>query len=95
VPACPEALELADPLLVLERTGPPVRPLPPFFAPVGTADPILDDTRRLKVAIDRLGGVCEVRYYPGEPHAFHALLFRPNAQRCWSDAFSFLDQHVG
>jgi acetyl esterase len=95
VPAHPQALELADPLLVLERGDPPARPLPPFFASVGTADPILDDTRRLKAAIDKMGGVCEVRYYPGEPHAFHALVFRPNAQRCWDDAFRFLDQHVG
>ena len=44
---------LADPLRVLEAAaGLPhephfERPLPAFFAPVGTRDPLLDDTRRL------------------------------------------------
>jgi acetyl esterase len=84
-------IELADPLLLLERADPPHRPLPPFFAPVGTADPVLDDTRRLKAALDRLSVRCDVRYYPGQPHAFHALIFRAVARRCWQDAFDFLN----
>lgn len=86
---------LADPLLVLERAEPPERPLPPFFVPVGTRDPLLDDTRRLKAALDRLGTPCEARYYPGEIHAFHALVWRPAARRCWQDCYAFLDAHLG
>jgi acetyl esterase len=86
--------DLADPLCVLERDHAPARPLPPFFAPVGTADPILDDTRRLKAALDRRAVPCDVRYYPGEMHAFHALIFRPAAQKCWADAFRFLGTHA-
>ena len=82
---------LADPLLVLEGEEAPARPLPPFFAPVGTKDPLLPDTRRLKAALDRRGVPCEARYYPGEIHAFHALVWRKNARRCWRDTYKFLD----
>ncbi len=90
----PGALDLADPLCVLERGVAPDRPIAPFFAPVGTADPLLDDTRRLRAALDRLGVPCEDRYYPGEPHAFHAVIFRESARRCWAETFDFLDRHV-
>ena len=83
---------LADPLLILEQASAPDRPLPPFFAPVGTADPVLDDTRRLARALGRLSVPCEARYYEGEPHAFHAISFRENARRCWRDTFAFLDR---
>jgi acetyl esterase len=91
-PGCP--LDLADPLLLLERGAPPDRPLPPFFVPVGTRDPLLHDTRRLKAALDRLGVPCEARYYPGEVHAFHALVWRERARECWRDTYAFLDQYV-
>jgi acetyl esterase len=89
---------LADPLLVLEAShkGDATfeRPLPPFFAPVGTRDPLLPDTRRLKNALDALGVPCEARYYPGGIHAFHAMVWDPAARRCWRDALAFLDRHV-
>ena len=88
-------LDLADPLVALERAAPPVRPLPPFFAVCGTADPLIDDTRRLAAALDRLGGRCEARYYEGEIHAFHAFVFRKAARRCWRDTFRFLEGALG
>ena len=88
-------LELADPLLLLEKGEPPARPLPAFFVPVGTADPLLDDSRRLRSALGRLGAECEVRYYEGEPHAFHALVWREPARRCWNETFAFLQRHLG
>ena len=87
-----DLLELADPLRVVERGERPDRPLPPFFAAVGTADPILDDTRRLKAALDKVGVDNEVHYYPREPHAFHALVFRPSARDCWKRTFRFLER---
>jgi acetyl esterase len=90
--ATPDELELADPLRIVESGEKPVRPLPPFFAAVGTADPLLDDTRRLKSALDHIGVPCEVRFYPGEPHAFHALVFRKSARECWRETFLFLDR---
>lgn len=93
-------LDLADPLRVLEEAaGMPHEPrferaLPPFFAPVGTRDPLLDDTRRLEKALRVLNVPCEARYYPGGIHAFHAMVWKPAARRCWRDALAFLDRHV-
>jgi acetyl esterase len=92
--------ELADPLRVIEAAaGVPheehfPRGLPPFFAPVGTKDPLLDDTRRLEKALAQLNVPCEARYYPGGIHAFHAMVWNPTARRCWRDALAFLDRHV-
>ncbi|MFO0760781.1 MAG: alpha/beta hydrolase fold domain-containing protein [Byssovorax sp.] len=89
-----EALELADPLILLEQQRSPDRPLPRFFIPVGTRDPLLDDSRRLKAALDRHGAVAEIEYYPGEVHAFHAFVWREHARRCWAHTFSFLERHM-
>jgi acetyl esterase len=86
--------DLADPLLVFERGEKPDRPLPPFFAPCGTRDPLLDDSRRLKVALDRLGVECLAPEYEGEHHAFHAFVFREPAIRCWRETFEFLEPRV-
>jgi len=86
--------DLADPLVVFERGRQLDRPLPPFFAPVGTRDPLLDDTRRLQKALTAMGVPCEARYYPGGIHAFHALVWQPLAQHCWRDALAFLDRHL-
>ena len=93
--ATPEELELADPLRVLERGDAPDRKLPPFFAAVGTPDPVLDDTRRLEAALKKAGVPHEVRYYPREPHAFHAIVFRKSARECWKATFRFLDETLG
>ncbi|MFT3924773.1 MAG: alpha/beta hydrolase [Myxococcales bacterium] len=87
--------ELADPLLILEQGTPPLRPLPACFAFVGTRDPLLDDTRRLGPALTRLGVEYALRYYPGELHAFHALVFREPARRCWRDKLTFLHEVLG
>ncbi len=82
---------MADPLRVLERIERTDRPLPPIFAAVGTRDPLLDDTRRLAHAANRLGGWCDDRYYEGELHTFHALMWRDNARKYWTDLFDFLE----
>jgi acetyl esterase len=88
------SLDLADPVVVLERGDKPARPLPPFFLPVGTKDPLLPDTRRLAQALQGLGVVAEDVYYPGELHAFHAVVLREPARRCWDETFAFLNRHV-
>jgi acetyl esterase len=88
------AIDLADPVCMLERGEPPARPLPPFFLPVGTRDPLLDDTRRLARALEKLGVEAETRFYPGEIHAFHALVFRESARTCWGHTFDFLARHA-
>jgi acetyl esterase len=90
-----EMLDLADPLVALERGRPGAeRALPPFFAAVGTRDPLLDDTRRLEKALAALNVPCEARYYPGGIHAFHALVWDKDARRCWRDALAFLDRQL-
>ncbi len=91
-PEPPADLTLADPLTLLESPAKAERPLPPFFAGVGTADPLLDDTRRLKAALDARSVTCEARYYPKEFHAFHALVMRERARQYWVDQFAFLDR---
>jgi len=87
-------LDLADPLVVLERGQPPHRSLPPFLIQVGTRDPILDDTRRIKAALDQLQVPCEARFYEGEPHAFNALVWRRQAKRAWGHTYEFLERHI-
>jgi acetyl esterase len=86
----PGELDLADPLHVFERKDYPDRALPGFFVPIGTRDPLLDDTRRLNRALKAMGVVCEARYYEGELHAFHALVWRRQARRCWREQLAFL-----
>jgi acetyl esterase len=85
---------LADPLVVLEQEWQPLRPLPPVFTGVGTRDPLLDDTRRLAVALARRGVAHEAGYYPGELHAFHAFYFRPAARKLWEAQLAFLARHL-
>ena len=84
------SLDLADPVVLLERSGPPNRPLPPFQLTAGTADPLLPDTHRLGAALKARDVPCEVLIYEGETHAFHALIWRPAARRCWRDMLFFV-----
>ena len=93
-PPSGRALELADPLLVLERGLDAERALPSFFTFAGTRDVLVDDTRRLKVALDRLGVPCEMRIYEREIHAFHVILTRPAAADVWQGQLAFLDREL-
>lgn len=90
----PDGLDLADPVVALERGVPPERPLPPFFLSCGTRDFLMEDSRRMERALSRLKVPFEARYYAGEIHAFHAFVLRASARRCWRDAFGFLERHV-
>lgn len=90
------AAPLASPLRLLEQPAPlGARPLPPFLATAGTADPLLDDSRRLKKAIEARGGSCELHVYPGEIHGFDAMLWRAAARAKWRAVFKFLERHLG
>lgn len=90
---------LADPLLVLEEaTGGrsrPERPLPAFFAAVGTRDPLLDDSVRLRRALEDHPTRCDLHVYDGELHSFHALYWREAAKDYWTRFIGFLDEEVG
>lgn len=82
---------LADPLLVFEDPElRPERPLPAFFLPVGTKDPIMDDTRRMARALNERGVDNQLLFYKDEVHAFYAMIWRPRARQCWRDIFAFL-----
>lgn len=93
-PAWKGEFDLADPVSMLESRTPVQRPLPPFFLPVGTLDPLLDDNRRLEAALQRRGVQVDARYYAGELHAFHAMMWRPKARACWKHTFNFLQTHL-
>jgi acetyl esterase/lipase len=88
-----EAAPLASPLRILESHAPD-RPLPPFFVSVGTRDPLLRCSKRLKQALDDLGTTCELHLAPGEIHGYDALVWRPLAQAKWRAAHAFLREHV-
>ncbi|MEQ1569565.1 MAG: alpha/beta hydrolase [Myxococcota bacterium] len=86
--------DLADPLLVLERDDAPERPLPPFHAFCGTADPLIDDTRRLASALERRGVRHEVSYWEGGVHAFHMFVFVSQAREAWAEVLAFAQREV-
>ena len=90
----PSAIELADPLVLIERTEKWQRPLPPFFITCGRADPILHDSQRLEQALTKAKVPHTAKYYLHEPHAFHAFVFRKRARQCWRDTYAFLDKHL-
>ncbi len=85
--------ELANPLVQLEGKAIPQRPLPPFFVACGTRDPLVDDARRLDGALRARGAACELKLYPRELHAFHAMIMKKSARQCWRDSFAFLERH--
>jgi acetyl esterase len=86
--------ELADPLRIIERGERPERPLPPFFLSVGSADPLLLDSRRMDWALRQLGVTSELEVYQGEVHAFQMMTWRRNAKASWAASFDFLRRHA-
>ena len=86
--------DLADPLVVLERDDAPDRPLPPMHLCCGTADPILDDTRRLAAALARREVPHVASYWPGGVHAFHMFVFQRQARAVWREMLEFAQKHV-
>lgn len=84
---------LASPLRLYESDpSPDARPLPPFFLACGTADPLLDDSRRLKAALDRRGVEATLEVFHGEVHGFNAMVWRPAAKAKWRALFHFLSR---
>lgn len=82
---------LASPLRLFEADPPDgATPLPPFFLAVGTADLLLDDSRRLKAAVEKRGGRADLHVFPGEVHGFNAMIWRPAAKAKWRALFKFL-----
>jgi len=89
------AAPLASPLRLFEgRSDPDARPAPPFFVACGTADPLLDDSRRLAKALEGRGVPHCLSIHPGEIHGFNAMIWRPEARAKWRAVYKFLDEHV-
>ena len=84
---------LADPLCIIENET-PARDLPPTFLPVGGGDPLKQDNHRMAEALANRGTEAIERVYPGEMHAFHALIYRHQARQCWKEMLAFLDERV-
>jgi acetyl esterase len=86
---------LADPILVLEELGEPVRPLPRFYLSVGDRDPLLPDSRRMHDALVRRGADSRFRSYRNGVHGFHILLpWLSLSRTCWEDTFRYLGEVV-
>lgn len=83
---------MASPLRILEESPPPARAFPPTFVGCGGADPILDDSRRLKPALDTIGAPCVEAYYAGETHAFNLQAWTDASKQYWSDVLTFLHE---
>lgn len=81
----------ADPLLIVERRA-LTRPLPPTFTFCGTGDVLLEDTMRFGARLRALGVRSECEIIPGEMHAFHALVWRPQAKKLWRQKRAFLQE---
>jgi acetyl esterase len=82
----------ANPLPWLESLSSLARPLPPVFASVGTADPLVDDSERLVRAFARHGADAELKLYARGVHAFQAIAFTRLARSSWADTHAFLDR---
>ncbi len=88
-PAATDARLFADPIRLFESAT-PARLFPRIFTGVGTSDLCEEDAKRLHAAAQRWGIASEMRQYPGEPHAFQAMWWRPLTQQFWDDNVLFL-----
>jgi acetyl esterase len=84
---------LADPLCIVEAMHAPSG-LPALFIAAGLNDPVAADSQRLERELKRLDSPCSAHYYAGETHAFHVMLWRENAIRCWRDSFEYLHRYL-
>jgi acetyl esterase len=92
----PDRAALADPLCVIEACiGTRTLALAPTFIPVGGADPVLDDSRRLAAALHALHVPHELAVYARQGHAFNTMMVRAEAQRCFDDGLRFVAAHAG
>ena len=85
--------DLADVLVAFERGYTPQRPMPPFFLPVGSKDPIQEETHRMARALRAMGVDAQARTYEGGLHAFHAFVWTHQSKQCWEDTFDFLTHY--
>jgi acetyl esterase/lipase len=89
-----EALQVADPLLMLEKMANADEKIPTIFPevfiPVGDGDPVLTDSVKLSVALQKLQAREKLIVYPGALHAFYAMPWAKQYAAIWKDIQSFL-----
>jgi acetyl esterase len=86
---------LASPLRLLAAPMPPgSRTLPPFFIACGTADPLLNDSKKLHAALESRGVPSDLSIHEGEIHGFNAMIWRKEARSMWRGAYAFLNRWV-
>jgi acetyl esterase/lipase len=73
-----------------------LRGLPPLLVQVGTAETLLDDSRRLADRCREVGVEVSLEEWEGMPHVWHFFVsFLPEAQQAIARAGQFLRQHLG
>lgn len=85
-----ENAPLLSPLPFLEHE--PDRPIPPFLIPIGTNDPLLSDSRKLKKALDGRGVRAAIKEHRNAIHAHHLFPSTPGFKQCWRDVSDFLKE---
>ena len=80
----------ASPLLWFESDAKPDRPLPPIFVGCGSADPVVDDSRRFAKALKKRGLDHEYVEYENAIHAFQAFFWQSQAKQFWHDQGQFV-----
>jgi acetyl esterase/lipase len=61
---------------------------------VGTRDPLIRCSKRLKAALDQHGVPCDLHISPREIHGYDAMVWRPLARAKWKAAHAFLREHL-
>jgi monoterpene epsilon-lactone hydrolase len=73
-----------------------LRGLPPLLVQVGTAETLLDDSRRLADRCREVGVEVSLEEWEGMPHVWHFFVsFLPEAQQAIARAGQFLGQRLG
>jgi len=73
-----------------------LRGLPPLLVQVGTAETLLDDSRRLADRCREVGVEVSLEEWEGMPHVWHFFVsFLPEAQQAIARAGQFLRQRLG
>lgn len=82
-----------NPLFALLKAN--LRGLPPSYLVAAELDVLLDDSRRMKVALSRAGVDSTLKVYPGVVHSFlEAVSTTPMADRALDDAAAWLRQKM-
>jgi len=72
-----------------------LRGLPPLLVQVGTAETLLDDSRRLAERCREAGVEVQLDEWEGMPHVWHFFVsFLPEAQEAIAKAGEFLRRHL-